>query len=1127
MAPTEPLRPPHGRGAALAGFSSAVLLGLLPLGLPASPWLLAATLPALAAALFGAAFALQHRPEQRVGPTLRRRMPAVLWLLLLGSAGMLGLAGWPAHALLTDGALWAVLLLSAALALTGVGLARVWPAPGLPLIDAPRCGGSVALARRSLQQAGELVAADPSASRSVLGSLAWLLLLGGALLVGLAGGLLEPALRLALTIGWAVLLPFLAFVLLALIEPARLASAQTPIPELPKPPAREPVPESSGMPTAAAVPMPPTAALYRAARSGRIDVALAQLEAGADPHALPAAGERDQRSLPMLAALLGDTRLLRALIERGVDVNRRHAGLTPLLAATRDSLRGRTDAVTTLLANGADPRATDADGRTALHFAALTGEPDIAALLLDAGAPLEALNRDGFSPLGVACGAGNWRLARFLLERKARPDPAGGQPVLLAAAAGDDDPAGVQLLLKHKAKVDARGRLGRTALMNACLAGNLQIVDALLAAGAEAGAADEHGVTPLHEAARAGANPVLRRLVAARPDPRAVDGNGRSALLVACQSSSADAETVALLLELGADPTQPALDGRSALDCAIAAGRWPLVAVLDPDRPLPASLFDHLPGAELTISPDDAAHWPERLADALADADLGRLDALLRVPPADGPERLLAAFEQLPDARPAALRQRLAAAIAAQADPHAIAALQQRLLARPALGALQALLERGLPIAGSGTLARLLHASTRSGGDSAAAERFALTLLEQGADPFGAEQGERPLLLAVRLGWSRLLAALLARGVDPETTDRRGRSALHLACMQREPALIRPLLAAGAQPDRRDASGTTPLGLALAASDHALAEWLDWSGPWPLPRRPLRDADLVAAAAVGDVAAVERLLALGLPLDARDGQGATALLRACGNGQQAVVDRLLTAGADPLLPALSGATCLSAAVSTRQTAIVERLIAAGVPVDQPLPGGITPLMVAAGLGWPEPMQRLIGAGADVGHVDDQGQAATHMLAQWGATAQDRSRASLLWQVLLGAGADPDLRSAAGLSPLALLLGARCEPGSLRDEDTLAAQLELLLARQLDLDVRDGRGFTPLHLAALHGQVRAVRRLLVAGADREARDQLNRRPQDIAVMRGFVDIAAELETRSEPTPSLARFLREPR
>ncbi|WP_313402079.1 ankyrin repeat domain-containing protein, partial [Stenotrophomonas sp.] len=92
-------------------------------------------------------------------------------------------------------------------------------------------------------------------------------------------------------------------------------------------------------------------------------------------------------------------------------------------------------------------------------------------------AEIDALNHEGHSPLAVACQAGNWRLAKFLLERGAKVEPSDGVPVLVqAAATDDDDPAGVQLLLKHKARLDARDRQRRSALHEAALAGHVDIV---------------------------------------------------------------------------------------------------------------------------------------------------------------------------------------------------------------------------------------------------------------------------------------------------------------------------------------------------------------------------------------------------------------------------------------------------------------------------------------------------------------------------------------------------------------------------------------------------------------------------------------------------------------------------
>ncbi|TCZ78623.1 ankyrin repeat domain-containing protein [Lysobacter sp. N42] len=223
--------------------------------------------------------------------------------------------------------------------------------------------------------------------------------------------------------------------------------------------------------------------------------------------------------------------------------------------------------------------------------------------------------------------------------------------------------------------------------------------------------------------------------------------------------------------------------------------------------------------------------------------------------------------------------------------------------------------------------------------------------------------------------------------------------------------------------------------------------------------------------------------------------------------------------------ARSGATPLSAAVSMRHLDIVDRLVRAGASLEQRLPGELTVLMVACALGLPELAARLLSAGAEVDAVDAQGRTALHCAAMYAFTARDRTRVLALLDTLMLAGADVNA-AAAGSTPLLLLLGARAEPGTGADEDVLLAALEQLLAQDATLDVRDPRGFGPLHLAALRGLAGVVQRLLRAGADPEQRDSLGRTPREVALMRGFVDIAAEFAAPGNPRDiSMARFLRD--
>ncbi len=865
-----------------------------------------------------------------------------------------------------------------------------------------------------------------------------------------------------------------------------------------------------------------TRQLQQAARNGRVERALALLAAGADPLAAADPAARDRRSLAVLAAVLPDLRLLRALIGRGVDVNAMQDGINPLLAATRDSWHGRPEAVMTLLANGADPHLTDADGNTPLHHAARSSDPGVAALLRDAGADVNARNHEGVSPLGSACAAGNWRLARFLLERGAQTEIAGGQPALLSAAASDeDDPAGVQLLLQHKARVNARDAVGRSALHEAAAADHADICQVLLAAGAEVNAKAADGRTPLLDAVHHGAMHALEALLAAGADVRACDASGATALHLACSADTPMVDLVGDLRDLGLDPHALDAHGRSSLELAESAGRWNLVSLLDPRRALPAAMTDDTHG-ESERPP--LLLLREGLLDAAPPQHLQALAAGLE--PRDF-DALLADTEVA--AEPARMRWLLLhganpeVRLPAQALPVA-ARLQQGIAAIPAL---QVLFAAGASPAGAGGLADFLAACTPTTSRHIG-EAFALELLERGGDPFGGGQSAvAPVLHAVRLGWDGLLQRLLHVGVDPEACDARGMAGLHHATTLGHIAAVKLLVAHGAGPDRRAADGQTALGIALASGQRELVEWLDWR-IWRLPQRPLQAFDVPAAAVSGDLHALQRLLALGFSVDAVDAQGCTALLRASGSGHRGLVEYLLVQGANPDLAANTGATPLSAAVSKRQLEIVDLLLQAGCSTERRLPGAVTVLILAAALGLPEVVARLLQTGADVHAQDAQGFTPLHCAAMYGFTERDRSRLMALLDALLLAGADPQKAAHNGATPLLMLLGARSEPGTPSTEDVLLAGVERLLDEDVRLDVRDARGLGPLHLAALHGLQRVAQLLLQAGADPQLRDNAGRTPREVAQLRGFVEIAAQLVPAAAPATgnlSLARFLRD--
>lgn len=155
---------------------------------------------------------------------------------------------------------------------------------------------------------------------------------------------------------------------------------------------------------------------------------------------------------------------------------------------------GDADAIAKLSDAGANINEHDADGYTALHWAAFQGNVKMAKALLDHHADIEAVDSKGATPLGTAIYYDRYEVARFLLDQHANVnarDKLGWTPLCYAADDGHDyghsykNASYAYLLIYYGADVNSGGKDSPSPLSIASGRGHSDIVKLLLEHGAK------------------------------------------------------------------------------------------------------------------------------------------------------------------------------------------------------------------------------------------------------------------------------------------------------------------------------------------------------------------------------------------------------------------------------------------------------------------------------------------------------------------------------------------------------------------------------------------------------------------------------------------------------------------
>jgi ankyrin repeat protein len=297
----------------------------------------------------------------------------------------------------------------------------------------------------------------------------------------------------------------------------------------------------------------------------------------------------------MTCSRTGDVKAVDALLAHGANVSQAEPvqGQDALMWAAAE---GHADVVKVLIAHGAQVSGRTKNAEfTPLLFAAREGATDVVDVLLASGADVNGSSHDGTTPLLAAAFTEHWDLAKHLLAKGADPNKSDAGYTALHWAVGSWE-------------TDISGVIGpdRYEWISGRAPGKLELVQALLAKGANPNARLQKrpprygfvtgtrfkfpGATPFILAALGGNVSIMRALVAAGADPKATTDDGTTALMTAAgfgrvhgqsrQTAAESLESVKYVLQFGLDVNVANKAGDTALHGAAYAQIDPVVELL-------------------------------------------------------------------------------------------------------------------------------------------------------------------------------------------------------------------------------------------------------------------------------------------------------------------------------------------------------------------------------------------------------------------------------------------------------------------------------------------------------------------------------------------------------------------
>lgn len=259
-------------------------------------------------------------------------------------------------------------------------------------------------------------------------------------------------------------------------------------------------------------------------------------------------------------------------IKKLAPTNNNEEPIQPTKSLHQAAAEGDLEQVKRLIAEGADINSRGEREFTPLHVTGWGKGPGtvaVAEMLIQKGADVNARAKWRETPLTEATSFGHIALAKLLVDKGTDPDAAceQGCTPLHHAVNRQDMPELVELLIANGANIQARDNTGGTPLHWAARFGREKATELLVAKGADVNAKDRSGGTPLMEAAANGHVALAKLLIEKGANVNARDKNDQTALHIAAWRIR-KRDIVDLLIAEGADVNAKDKDGDTPADFA-------------------------------------------------------------------------------------------------------------------------------------------------------------------------------------------------------------------------------------------------------------------------------------------------------------------------------------------------------------------------------------------------------------------------------------------------------------------------------------------------------------------------------------------------------------------------------